>query len=159
MKVDPSWNSSPADDLQASGSENKEVGQTSGFGGGNEESPFFENPSPQNNQSPMHVEREKSGAVFFEDSENVCPNDDGCRLGSGLVGPEKSGGFKVGPGNNCRKYFRRNVLGSCAVKAHNRSSGKKVDSLDEVRPKKRPRSSGKDEEPGFGFSSIFRHPC
>ncbi|MFS7941897.1 hypothetical protein Hanom_Chr06g00481741 [Helianthus anomalus] len=151
LKDDLSWNSSPADDLLASGTGNKEEGQSSGFGGANEEPPIFKIPPSQANQSPMHVEREKSGTVFYEDLGNVCPNDDGCRLGSAMVGHEKSGGFKVGPGNKSRKNFRRSVLGSCAVKAHNRSSGKKVDLSGEVRPKKRPRSSGKDEEPGFGF--------
>ncbi|KAJ0921315.1 hypothetical protein HanPSC8_Chr05g0190041 [Helianthus annuus] len=140
-KDGPSWNSSPVDDLQASGTGEKEVGQPSGSGGANEESPIFKDPPFQANHSLMHVEREKSGADFYEDLENVSPNAEGCRLGSAVVGPEKLGGFKVGTGNKSRKTFRRNVLGSCVVKAQNRSSGKKADSSGEVRPKKRSRSS------------------
>ncbi|KAJ0674308.1 hypothetical protein HanPSC8_Chr12g0512761 [Helianthus annuus] len=149
LQVDPSRNSSPADDLLPSGSGNMEEGQASGFGRDNEESPTFLDPLSKANQSPMHVEREKGGADFFEVAENVCPNDDGCRLGSARVGPDESGGFKVGSGNKSRKFLRRSVLGSCAMKAHNQSSGKKGDLSGEGRPKKRPRSSRKDEEPGF----------
>ncbi|MFS7960495.1 hypothetical protein Hanom_Chr08g00703801 [Helianthus anomalus] len=89
--------------------------------------------------------------IFFVDLENVSPNVEGCCLGLAEVGSEKLGGFKIGSGNRSRKTFRRSLLGSFSVKAQNRSTGNKVASPGEIRPKKRSRSSGKDEEPGFGF--------
>ncbi|MFS7903930.1 hypothetical protein Hanom_Chr01g00029971 [Helianthus anomalus] len=99
--------------------------------------------------SPRRVEREKVAADFFENVENSSGNDVPSRLGSSLVGLGGNGGFEVGIGGKKRGPIRRRLLGQNFTKAQ--FCGPKEAAPGVERPKKRPRSSEREEEPGFGF--------
>ncbi|KAJ0524537.1 hypothetical protein HanHA300_Chr09g0301611 [Helianthus annuus] len=139
---------SPVDDT-VSGSGEMEGLQSSEFGVPVEETPNNVGPIPHTFNSPSRVEREKVAANFFENVEDRSSNDVSGRLGSSLVGPGGNGGFDVGIGGNNKRPNRRRTLGHNFSKAQ--SNGSKEASPKVVRPKKRPRSSDKEEEPGFGF--------
>ncbi|MFS7961087.1 hypothetical protein Hanom_Chr08g00710641 [Helianthus anomalus] len=115
-----------------------------------EESPLHDGAIPQTFNPPRRVEREKAAADPFDNVEVTSGNDGDSRLGSSLVGPGGNGGFEVGTSGNNRRPNRRRKRGQNSTKAH--SSGSKEAALGAVRPKKRPRNSDKDEEPGFGSS-------
>ncbi|MFS7933783.1 hypothetical protein Hanom_Chr04g00383881 [Helianthus anomalus] len=123
--------------------------QSSEFDVSAEETPINVGPIPQTFMSPSRVEREKVAADFFENAEDTSGNDVPSRLGSSLVGPGGNGGFEVGIGGNKRGPSRRRSMGQNVTKAQ--SSGSKEAAPGVERPKKRPRSSEKEEEPGFGF--------
>ncbi|KAJ0930452.1 hypothetical protein HanPSC8_Chr04g0149481 [Helianthus annuus] len=146
---------SPVDD-SGSGSGEMEGLQSSEFEVPVEESPINVGSGSQTCMSPRRVEREKVAADFFENVENSSGNDVPSRLGSSLVGPGGNGGFEVGTGGNKRGPIRRRMMGQYFTKAQ--SSGPKEDAPVVERPKKRPRSSEKEEEPGFGFVGFTSSP-
>ncbi|MFS7927812.1 putative RNA recognition motif domain, nucleotide-binding alpha-beta plait domain superfamily [Helianthus anomalus] len=135
-----------------SGSGEMEGLQSSEFDVSAEETPINVGPIPQTFMSPSRVEREKVAADFFENAEDTSGNDVPSRLGSSLVGPGGNGGFEVGIGGNKRGPSRRRSMGQNGTKAQ--SSGSKEAAPGVERPKKRPRSSEKEEEPGFGFVGL-----
>ncbi|KAF5773617.1 putative RNA-directed DNA polymerase [Helianthus annuus] len=146
---------SPGDD-SGSGSGEMEGLQSSEFEMPAEESPINVGAGSHSCMSPRYEEREKVAADFFENVENLSGNDVPSRLGPSLVGPGGNGGFEVGVGGNKRGPIRRRMLGQNSTKAQ--SSGPKEAASVVERPKKRPRSLEKEEEPGFGFVGFTSSP-
>ncbi|MFS8030183.1 hypothetical protein Hanom_Chr17g01531101 [Helianthus anomalus] len=129
--------------MQVSGNGEKELTKESGAGGEAEEPHAPNGSSPHVDLSSGHVEREKGGADFVNLEGN-------CFVSKG-VGPDAVVGFNCGSGERCKRMKRRGNLGPKSTKAQPQSKGDKEKSPEDARPKKRSRSSEKEDEPGFGF--------
>ncbi|KAJ0793235.1 hypothetical protein HanOQP8_Chr01g0027351 [Helianthus annuus] len=140
-----------------SGSGEMEEPQSSVFGEPVEKSSVAAGPFPNLFNAPRFVEREKVTSAGPEDCEARSGHDVDGRLDSSLVGPGGNGGFVIGSGGNLSRPFRRKGMGQSCSKAQSNTSRPFV-SPGAGRPKKRPRSSDRDEEPGFGFVGC-QDPC
>ncbi|MFS8026249.1 hypothetical protein Hanom_Chr16g01484611 [Helianthus anomalus] len=147
----------PADNFRDSGSGEMEEPQSSVFGEPVAKPPSAAGPFSNLFISPRFVEREKVASASFEAKEARSGQDVAGRLDSTLVGPGGNGGFVIGSGGNLNRPFRRKVLGQSCPKAQSKTSGPLVSPC-VGRPKKRPRSSDRDEEPGFGFVGFVPSP-
>ncbi|MFS8002859.1 hypothetical protein Hanom_Chr13g01207041 [Helianthus anomalus] len=121
-----------------------------------EESPINVGSGSQTCMSPRRVDREKVATDFFENVEISSGNHVPSRLGPSSVGLGGNGEFEVGIGGNKSGPTRRRTLGHKFTKAQ--SSGPKEAAPGVERPKKRPRSSDREEEPGFGFVGFTSSP-
>ncbi|KAJ0725403.1 hypothetical protein HanPI659440_Chr12g0458331 [Helianthus annuus] len=143
--------SSPVVDLQCSGSEGSEESSVK-IGEGVDGETIGKNMEPPHVASfPMHEAREGGGGHDFEVRFPMQANHESSRE----VGPVEFNGFKCGPGKESSRPCRRPGVEVKARKAQPRSRGNAAGSPADIRPKKRPRNSLEDTEPGlepgFGF--------
>ncbi|KAL9999338.1 putative RNA recognition motif domain, nucleotide-binding alpha-beta plait domain superfamily [Helianthus debilis subsp. tardiflorus] len=113
---------------------------------------------PYADSPTMHEEREYDGVINGAKVINGLVSGEGTSIFSKEVGPKMGSCFVSGSGERVRKPTRSSRVGLGSFRAHPHPSNSKAASPVDLRPRKRPRDSDPEHEPGFGFVGFTDKP-